>query len=358
MLPDALRREAVRISRCELDTAGLCLAFDELLRNYVPFGAAAWATHDPATGLTTSCTLSGVPPDPSRESMIFASEFDPDEPATYLELIATRQQVAVLSEVTGGDLARAARWREVFSHFGVTDELRAVMWWADQPWGTISLYRMGTTFTADEADAVAEFAPLVGDAVRLGLLRVAASRPTGVQDPPGILTVSVDGDVRPLTTPAETWLAHGGEDLVTSARVVAAALRRRSDWDGASSRVVGDDGRVLTLHASHVVDGDVAVIVEATRPAQLGAMLVDAYGLTPRQRDVLGQLLLGRSLTQVAVALEISEHTANDHRKAIYERTGVSSRSELAALLQNESYDPLVRAGAQPGPYGGFLPAN
>jgi DNA-binding CsgD family transcriptional regulator len=63
-------------------------------------------------------------------------------------------------------------------------------------------------------------------------------------------------------------------------------------------------------------------------------MLVDAYGLTARQRELLGRLLLGRSMTQLAHSLDISEYTAQDHRKAIYRRMGVSSRSELAALLQ------------------------
>lgn len=84
-------------------------------------------------------------------------------------------------------------------------------------------------------------------------------------------------------------------------------------------------------------------------------MLVDAYGLTRRQREVLSLLLLGRSMTQIARDLGISEHTVNDHRKAIYARTGVTSRSELAARLQVDQYDPRTHAGVQPSPYGGFL---
>jgi DNA-binding CsgD family transcriptional regulator len=84
-------------------------------------------------------------------------------------------------------------------------------------------------------------------------------------------------------------------------------------------------------------------------------MLVDAYGLTARQRELLGRLLLGRSMTQLAHSLDISEYTAQDHRKAIYRRMGVSSRSELAALLQFEQYDPRVWGDVPPSPYGGFL---
>lgn len=84
-------------------------------------------------------------------------------------------------------------------------------------------------------------------------------------------------------------------------------------------------------------------------------MPVDAYGLTRRQREILGLLLLGRSMIQIAGSLGISEHTANDHRKAIYRRIGVTSRSELAGLLQAEHYDPRSWRNTTPSPYGGFL---
>jgi DNA-binding CsgD family transcriptional regulator len=117
------------------------------------------------------------------------------------------------------------------------------------------------------------------------------------------------------------------------------------------------DGRVLSIHAAETIRdrSSVAVIVDRARPAEVSALLVDAYGLTHRQRDVLGRLLLGRPMTQLAHSLGISEHTAQDHRKAIYRQMGVSSRSELAALLQFEQYDPRVWGDIPPSPYGGFL---
>ncbi len=350
-------RRASALTHANAPLADACRELDSLLRRHVPYAAAAWSTHDPATGLSTSCTLTGVSEDNQREAAIFRHEFDDDEPATYLKLITEGRDIAVLSEETDGDVMRAGRFREVFAGFGVTDELRAILWAREHPWGSISLYRMGGRFTPDEAAFVAERGPVVADVIRMSLLRSAAARPEAVADPPGILQVERDGQVRPLTEPAGRWLTVAGPVLATAARSAASAMHERPDWEGARSRVVTDTGRVLTLHAAHTLqsEGAVAVIVEAARPAAVGAMLVDAYGVTPRQRDVLGLLLLGRSMTQVARALGISEHTANDHRKAIYERVGVSSRSELAAMLQSEQYDPHVHAGVPPSPYGGFL---
>ncbi len=352
-----LTRRARQVIHADVGVEDMCREFDEILRHHVPYAVAAWSTHDPATGLSTACMLTGIDEDPERESAIFRHEFDPDEPSTYFDLIRDGRTIAILAEETDGDLSRAARWRNVFSNFGVTDELRAILWAQGQAWGSVSLYRLGERFSSDEGATVEALAPVVAEGIRLGLLRAAATRPEAVDDPPGIIEVAHDGSVVALTQPGEHWLDVGGHHLVSAARAAASAVQVRQDWAGATSRLVAEDGRVLVLHASSTTgDGNgVAVIVEAARPAQVGALLVDAYGLTARQRDVLGLLLLGRSMTQVARALEISEHTANDHRKAIYQRVGVSSRSELAALLQAEHYHPQARGGAVPSPYGFFL---
>ncbi len=353
-----LVRRAGRVIHADLALDEMCRQLDGLLRSHVSYLAAAWSTHDPATGLTTSCILTGIPVDPEREASIFQHEFLDDEPATYLDLITDKRTVAVLSRETGGDLSRAARWREVFSAFGVTDELRAILWSGERAWGSLSLYRVDGVFEDHEVTTVSEVAPIIAEGIRLGLLRAAASRPEAVDDPPGILEIDASGDVQALTEPARHWLDVGGEPLRSAARAAASAVRTNAHWAGTNSRLLTDGGQVLTLHAASTTDGDgVAVIVEAARPVEVGAMLVDAYGLTKRQRDVLGLLLLGHSMIQIAHALGISEHTANDHRKAIYGRVGVSSRSELAALLQNEQYDPRTRDGMTPSPYGGFLTA-
>lgn len=352
-----LEHRAGEIALRELALEEACLAFDGLLRGTVPYFVAAWSTQDPATGLFTSCTVSGAPKDPQREAEFFRYEFQEDEPITFSRLVAEGRSVAVLSEVTGGQLDRSTRYREVLRGIGCTDELRAVLWADGRAWGSATLYRLDGIFTRAEAEHVAAVAPHAGRALQLVLLRAAATRPTAVADPPGILRVGPQGRVEAMTAPAEHWLQLGGSALVTAANAVAAAVRGNVDWQGASSRLPLPGSRMLSLHAARTTggDADVAVIVDGARPAQVAAMLVDAYGLTPRQREVLGSLLLGHSPGRIARELGVSEHTVNDHRKAIYQRLGVSSRSELAALLQSDQYIPRSEAGQHPSPYGGFL---
>lgn len=352
-----LQRHAAAIAHEPRQLEDLCLTFDALLRRALPYAVAAWSTHDPATGLYTSCTVTGLPKDPAREAELFRHEFTDGEPGSVLSMIAQRQAVTVLSQITGGDLRRAARFRHLLEGFGVTDELRALATIDETTWGSVSFYRVEGTFSSHEAQILATLSPTLADGLRLVLLRTAATRPEAVSDPPGILQVRPDGEVTALTQPARTWLERAGPQLATAANVTAAAVRNNADWTGAHTRLSAADGGLLSLHAASMVsdDGTVAVVVAPARPADVGRLLVDAYNLTPRQRDVLGRLLLGRSMSQIAAELGISEHTANDHRKAIYRRTGVSSRSELAALLQAEHYSPRSLRGLPPSPYGGFL---
>lgn len=354
-----LQRRAAVIAHEPRQLEDLCLAFDALLRRTLPYEVAAWSTHDPATGLYTSCTITGLPKDPAREAELFRHEFTDGEPGSVLSMIAQRQTVTVLSEITDGDLRRAARFRHLLEGFGVTDELRALATIDETTWGSVSFYRVEGTFSPQEAKAVAALSATLADGLRLVLLRAAATRPQAVSDPPGILQVSPEGAVTALTEPAQTWLDQAGPQLATAANVTAAAVRQNADWTGAHTRLSAANGRLLSLHAASMVsdDGRVAVVVAPARPADVGRIIVDAYNLTPRQRDVLGRLLLGRSMSQIAAELGISEHTVNDHRKAIYQRTGVSGRGELAALLQAEQYAPRSLRGLPPSPYGGFLEA-
>jgi DNA-binding CsgD family transcriptional regulator len=303
--------------------------------------------------------MTGAPKDPVGEARLFRCEFTAGEPASYRSLIGRHGSAAILSEVTDGQLDRASRYRDIFEPFGLTDELRVVLWAEGTAWGSATLLRAGGRFDARDVAAASAIAHQAADGIRLALLREAATRPESLDEPPGVFEAEPDGSVKPTTVPAELWLDLVGVKLITAVNATAAAVRANLGWGGAGSRLALSDGRVLSIHAAAMIgdEGTVAVIVDRARPAEVSAMLVDAYGLTARQRDVLGRLLLGRPMTQLADSLGISEHTANDHRKAIYRRMGVSSRSELAARLQFEQYDPRVWGDISPSPYGGFLEA-
>ncbi len=67
-----------------------------------------------------------------------------------------------------------------------------------------------------------------------------------------------------------------------------------------------------------------------------------AYGLTPREREVLALVVAGRTNRQIGEALFISEKTASVHVSNILGKLGVSGRTEAAAVAEREG---LLTAG-------------
>jgi DNA-binding CsgD family transcriptional regulator len=77
----------------------------------------------------------------------------------------------------------------------------------------------------------------------------------------------------------------------------------------------------------------VAVVIERTPRSDLVSLVLAAHGLTARESEVATHVLLGLSTQDVSEVLGISEYTVQDHMKSIFDKTGVSSRKELAARL-------------------------
>jgi two-component system response regulator FixJ len=67
--------------------------------------------------------------------------------------------------------------------------------------------------------------------------------------------------------------------------------------------------------------------------------------LTPRERDVLEQLVVGRSNKAVALELDISPRTVEIHRARVMEKLAVGSLAELVRLALAAGIDPSSTCG-------------
>ncbi|MEU0970589.1 helix-turn-helix transcriptional regulator [Streptomyces sp. NPDC005917] len=67
--------------------------------------------------------------------------------------------------------------------------------------------------------------------------------------------------------------------------------------------------------------------------ADVAEVLLLAYGLTPRERDVLARVVAGLPSRAIATELRITAATVQDHLKSVFAKTGVHSRSELVATM-------------------------
>jgi DNA-binding CsgD family transcriptional regulator len=69
------------------------------------------------------------------------------------------------------------------------------------------------------------------------------------------------------------------------------------------------------------------------------AHIVERYGLSPRESDVLPLLLQGRTISRIQETLFISAGTVSTHIRHIYQKAGVNNRQELIDLVQDPSTD-------------------
>jgi DNA-binding CsgD family transcriptional regulator len=94
---------------------------------------------------------------------------------------------------------------------------------------------------------------------------------------------------------------------------------------------------VGSLQASALIGGDedqIAVTIEPASGDQLMSLLLVAYGLTARERDICREVIAGHSTADIAAHLFISSNTVQDHLKSIFAKVGVRSRGELVARLR------------------------
>jgi DNA-binding CsgD family transcriptional regulator len=221
--------------------------------------------------------------------------------------------------------------------------------------------RSSPPFTAGEAAFLAQLTPHLAEGLRKALLISGMTRPT-LPDEPGLLLLAEDLSLAAITPAAERWLAEVAtvdwprtQQALSYAVAAAArlqALERASDMQPnllPRVRLRTASGYWLVLHASRLsgssAGGQIAVIVEAARPAEVAPLIVQAYDLTKRESEILQLVVQGHSTAEIAATLHISTNTVQDHLKAIFEKVGVRSRRELAGQLFAQQYQPRIALG-------------
>ena len=75
------------------------------------------------------------------------------------------------------------------------------------------------------------------------------------------------------------------------------------------------------------------IIIEPSRPQELAWLRVSAYGLSERERAVVGLVVQGASTREISRSLYISEYTVQDHLSNIFDKVGVRGRRALIKRL-------------------------
>ena len=114
--------------------------------------------------------------------------------------------------------------------------------------------------------------------------------------------------------------------------------------DGKAGRLAGN-AEIIGLVSTHMVlnapegrlfidrgnEGEIAVTLRAASANETSRLLCRAYALTQREREVVAAIVDGLDTRAVSTRLFISQHTVQDHLKAVFDKTGVRSRRVLLA---------------------------
>jgi DNA-binding CsgD family transcriptional regulator len=256
-------------------------------------------------------------------------------------LARSSDPVAALSEVTDGDVGRSPRFREQFAPTGAGDELRMAFCTGDTCWAVGFLVRPAELglFTPADVQTVRDIVPLAARVIRSAIIRRDAHQHGAA---PAVVIVAAGGTVESTTADARRLLAEfstqGLDPSITTPVLAAARRAKSSKTDTAVTlRARGTSGRWFRLHASPIGDdGRVAVVIELAPPADLLPILLESYGLTTREAEVVPLIARGLSTKQIAAEMCISRHTVGDYMKTIFEKCNVASRGELIGKVFTE----------------------
>jgi DNA-binding CsgD family transcriptional regulator len=333
----------------------------------VPYDAAMWFGLDPTTLLAVSpARMEHL--DGGYCNTFWFGEFHEQDANLFADLARGATSAATLRSATDDRPMRSARYRDFLQPQGFDDELRVVFRTAGKPWGVGVLLREPgrAAFDASDVAVLDAVSPIVGAAFRTHAALTAPA--PGFTHAPGLMLFNRDGAIISANDAASRWLAEiYGEDpgtnwfeilgglecpdvnaaipiipLIARAHAVASGRDARE----ARLRLRDRSGRWLLLHASLLDspsgDGNVAIVVEPAKSGDLAPIIIEAYGLTRRERDVVRAIARGSSTPDIATELFLSAHTVRDHIKAVFDKVGVSSRGELVAKLFADHYaDPF-----------------
>jgi DNA-binding CsgD family transcriptional regulator len=314
-----------------------------------------WYTLDPASHLITSHyqeSLLEFPPE------LLNHEYYGGDVNQISDVVRSEAGISTLHEVTGGDPSSSKRWHMNMAMGGDQELIAALRTGNGEAWGAVGLYRAPRDRMFDGADKafLTAIGPDLATGARTGLL-VGEARDPQWPDSPGLVVLSEAGEVESTTPGVERWLSDLPDGdleagtLPTAVHAVAGrALRTAegSDEPGeiALARVLSRSGTWIVLHGTSLVASGsrrAAVIVEPAHPARITPLLMSAYGLTQREREVTRLVLRGDSTAQIAERLVVSPHTVQEHLKKIFEKTGVRSRRELVGKVFFANYEPRFR---------------
>lgn len=236
---------------------------------------------------------------------------------------------------------RYARQVRTMTAEGYDSEIRVELAHGGRNWGVLVLLRERGRTPFSAADTVQT--GRLAQHVAVALKRFVASTPLSPMRsdlPPGLIIVGARDEIKVATLTGRDALRAFTPDRVPTDDELFISIwnityRARTSGGPVVCRVLAPQGWIA-LHAQLLDSPATGDVVVTTQPASAEVLLPAVaawHDITPRERTVIEQALEGLPAKQIARHLDLSQHTVNDHFKAIYRKIGVTSREELLARL-------------------------
>jgi DNA-binding CsgD family transcriptional regulator len=358
---EATLQKVDELSRAGLDAQEFLEESAVAIERAIPADSFFYAATDPDSGLAMGAGTTTMPHEVCAP--FWEYEFHVPDYAKWTDLASGPQKASDLHTATGGRPERSARWREFSNLIGFDGELRGSFTAGGATWGMVQLNRASdsSTFAEDEVALVESLVPAMARGLRTALTGTGAV--AGADRGPGMAIVDRDGNLISQTGEAEAWMREltvstvlgqqGRDDELPyeiSALTSSARRRHEAGEKPPRMRMRTGTGMWLLVHASVLSGSDqVALVIEPAKASEVAPLIIEAYGLTPRELEVTRMISRGMKTSEMAEKLFLSPHTVRDHIKAIFEKVGVSSRGELTATLFAEHYhdsllEPIMAA--------------
>jgi DNA-binding CsgD family transcriptional regulator len=317
------------------------------LHPLLEYDAHVWLLTDPTTRVGTS-PLATVPMMPWSQLPELGRLRYLTPVLRWADLMDAGRSVGLLLEETEGEPERSLLWAEALRGFGVVDVASLALWDRYGCWGWLDLWRCGDApqYRREDGELLEDLAPLLTRGIREAQARTFVEESADLaMTGPAVIVLDADLQVRSQTAWATDALHrlnppdHDIPTIPAAAYHVAGALvadERGIPVGAPWSRVHLGAGRWVTLRAARMGgtgDGDIAVTIEPSTPAERREVFARSHALSPREREVLDQLATGAGAPTIAERLVLSPHTVHDHVKAILAKTGTPHRQALLARI-------------------------
>lgn len=331
------------------------------LGSVVPFSWFAWPLADPGT-CTGMSPMARIPCPEELPALIKLKYLT--EAGRWTSLLGGGSPAVTLQAATGGNPALSPLWDGILRRYEVTDVLFSAFGDKYGCWGWLDLWRCGDGgfFTDAESTYLATAAPVIAAGLRRSRaaqmkrdarLRRGTRQPESEERSPrrglpgqAVLTLDAGLGITGRSASAADWISllqpgpsPYGTVPAEVFNVAAQLLAREAGIDSheASARVPIGFGQWAVLRSFRMnvgKDGEapLAVTIQECPAAERLEVFARCFGLTPRQRSLLGLAASGLDTAAMAAALGISHYTVQDQFKAVFAACGVRSRNALLAL--------------------------